>query len=185
MEDLSLHVLDIVENSIAAGAKHVVIWIRESRQEDLVSIEIVDDGRGMNEAVLQKATDPFFTTRTTRRVGLGLALFEQAARAAGGECKITSRCGAGTRVSALFQFSHVDRQPLGDMAGTLLTLVVGNPQMEFNYRYQTDDSDVSFSTAEIKAELDGTPIHSPAGIAAVRKSLEMLREGVPYAAGSR
>ena len=184
MEDLSLHILDIVENSIAAGAKHVIIWIRESQREDLVSIEIIDDGSGMEEAVLQKAADPFFTTRTTRRVGLGLALFEQAAKAAGGECKIASRCGAGTRVSAQFQFSHVDRQPLGDMAGTLLTLVVGNPQMEFSYRYQTDDSDVSFSTAEIKAKLHGTPICSPAGIAAVRKSLKLLREGVPYAVGN-
>lgn len=185
MEDLSLHLLDIVENSVAAGAKRVDIRVRESRQEDLLSIEIKDDGCGMKEEMLEKATDPFFTTRTVRRVGLGLSLFEQAAKAAGGECRITSRPGTGTSVIGLFQYSHVDRQPLGDMAETLLALIVANPQMEFTYRYQTDDSDVTVSTAEIKAQLQGTPIPSPAGIATVRKSLEKLREGGMHAAGNR
>ncbi|MGA2267864.1 MAG: ATP-binding protein [Bryobacteraceae bacterium] len=185
MEELSLHILDIAENSIAAGAKRVDIRIGESRREDLLSIEIADDGSGMREDVLQKATDPFFTSRTTRRVGLGLPLFEQAARAAGGECRIVSRPGSGTTVTGVFRYSHVDRQPLGDIAETLLTLVVGNPGMEFTCRLQTDDADVFFSTAEMEAELRGAPIHSPAGIAAVRKSLERLREGVTHAVGSR
>jgi anti-sigma regulatory factor (Ser/Thr protein kinase) len=185
MEELSLHVLDIVENSIAAGAKRVNIGIRESRQEDLLSIEIADDGSGMKEDMLQKATDPFFTTRTTRRVGLGLALFEEAAKAAGGEFKIASRPGAGTMVTGVFRKSHVDRQPLGDMTETLLALVVGNPQVEFTYRYQTDDSDLSFNTTQIKAELHGASVHSPEGIAVVRKSLEKLREGVTHAFGNR
>jgi len=124
MEDLSLHVLDIAENSIAAGAKHVEIRVRESRREDRLSIEIIDNGRGMSEDMLQKATDPFFTTRTTRRVGLGLSLFEQAAKRAGGEFKIASCPGAGTKVTGVFQYSHVDRQPLGDMDQTILALVV-------------------------------------------------------------
>lgn len=185
MEDLSLHILDIAENSIAAGAKRVDIRIRESRREDLLSIEIADDGSGMKPDMVEKATDPFFTSRTTRRVGLGLPLFEQAARAAGGECRIVSRPGSGTSVTGVFRYSHVDRQPLGDIAGTLLTLVVGNPGMEFTCRRQTDDMDVFFNTAEIEAELRGAPVHSPAGIAAVRKSLERLREGVTHAVGSR
>jgi anti-sigma regulatory factor (Ser/Thr protein kinase) len=185
MEDLSLHLLDIVENSVAAGAKCVDIRIRESQQEDLLSIEIMDDGCGMKGEMLEMATDPFFTSRTIRRVGLGLALFEQAAKAAGGECKIASRPGTGTSVIGLFRYSHVDRQPLGDMAETLLALIVGNPQMEFTYRYQTDDSDVTVSTAEIKAQLRGAPIPSPAGIATVRKSLEKLRGGGTHAAGNR
>jgi anti-sigma regulatory factor (Ser/Thr protein kinase) len=185
MEDLSLHILDIAENSIAAGATHVDIRIRESRREDRLSIEIADDGRGIEPAMLEKATDPFFTTRTTRRVGLGLPLFEQAARAAGGQCRIVSRPGSGTTVTAVFRDSHVDRQPLGDIAETMLTLVVGNPGMEFTCRRQTDDADVFFDTAEIQKELRGAPIHSPAGIAAVRKSLEKLREGVTHAVGNR
>jgi anti-sigma regulatory factor (Ser/Thr protein kinase) len=178
MEDLSLHVLDIAENSIAAGAQHVEIRVQESRRQDLLSIEIIDDGRGMSEDVLEKAMDPFFTTRTTRRVGLGLSLFEQAAKRAGGEFKIASSPGAGTKVTGAFQYSHVDRQPLGDMDHTLLALVVGNPQIEFTYLYQTDDSQVSFSTREIKARLGGIPINSPQGISAVRKSLEKVGEQV-------
>jgi len=182
MEDLSLHVLDIAENSIAAGASHVEIRVRESRQEDRLSIEIFDDGRGMSEDMLQKATDPFFTTRTTRRVGLGLSLFEQAAKRAGGEFKIASSPGAGTKVTGVFQYRHVDRQPLGDMDQTLLALVVGNPQIELTYLHQAGDSEISFSTREIKAQLGDIPINSPKGISAVRKSVEKVREQVKCSA---
>lgn len=176
MEDLSLHILDIVENSIAAGASRVEIRVRESRRDDRLTIEIADDGRGMREETLERATDPFFTSRTTRRVGLGLSLFEQAARRAGGDFKITSRPGVGTQVTGVFQHNHVDRQPLGDIAQTLLTLVVGNPQVEFSYVHQTGDSSISFSTREITARLRDIPLHSPQAIAAVRKSAEKLRE---------
>jgi len=178
MEDLSLHILDIVENSIGAGARHVEIRVRESLQDDLLSIEIDDDGSGMREETLEKATDPFFTTRTTRRIGLGLSLFEQAAKRAGGEFTIASRPGAGTKVRGVFQHSHVDRQPLGDVAQTLLTLAIGNPQTEFTYLHRTGDSEVSFGTREIQAQLGDTPIHSPQGLAAVRRSLERVREQV-------
>jgi anti-sigma regulatory factor (Ser/Thr protein kinase) len=182
MQDLSLHVLDIAENSIAAGAQHVEIRVQESRQQDLLSIEIIDDGRGMSADMLQKATDPFFTTRTTRRVGLGLSLFEQAAKRAGGEFKITSSPGAGTKVTGAFQYSHVDRQPLGDMSETLLALVVGNPQIEFTYLHQSDDSQIAFSTKEIKAQLGDIAISSPQGISAVRKRLEEVRKQVKSSA---
>jgi len=178
MEDLSLHVLDIAENSIAAGAKHVEIRVQENHRKDLLSIEITDDGCGMRGDMLQKATDPFFTTRTTRRVGLGLSLFEQAAKAAGGEFKIVSSPGVGTKVTGVFQYSHVDRQPLGDMEQTLLALIVGNPQIELTYLHQNDDSQVSFSTGEIQAQLGDMPINSPQGISAVRKSLEQVRQQV-------
>ena len=178
MEDLSLHVLDIAENSIAAEAQHVEIRVLESQREDRLSIEISDDGCGMSADQVQKATDPFVTTRTTRRVGLGLSLFEQAAKRAGGEFKIASSSGAGTKVTGVFQYRHVDRQPLGDMDRTLLALVVGNPQTEFTYLHQTDDSQVSFNTGEIKAQLGDLPINSPQGISAVRKSLEKVGEQV-------
>jgi anti-sigma regulatory factor (Ser/Thr protein kinase) len=172
MEDLSLHVLDIAENSIAAGAQHVEIRVKESRRQDLLSIEIIDDGCGMSKHMLDKATDPFFTTRTTRRVGLGLSLFEQAAKRAGGKFEIASIPGAGTKVTGVFQYSHVDRQPLGDMDQTLLALVVANPQIEFTYLHQTDGCEMSFSTKELKARLGGIPIHSPEGISAVRKCID-------------
>jgi len=174
MEDLSLHVLDIAENSIAAGARHVEIRLKESQRDDRLSIEIIDDGRGMSEDMLQKAADPFVTTRTTRRVGVGWALFEQAAKRAGGEFKIASSPGAGTKVTGVFQYSHVDRQPLGDMSATLLALIVGNPQVEFNYLHQTDNSQVAFSTEEIKAQLGDIPIGSSQGISTVRRSVEKI-----------
>jgi anti-sigma regulatory factor (Ser/Thr protein kinase) len=175
MEDLSLHVLDIAENSIAAGARRVEIRLKESQRDDRLSIEIIDDGRGMSEDMVQKAADPFVTTRTTRRVGLGLSLFEQAAKSAGGEFKIASSPGAGTKVTGVFQYSHVDRQPLGDMNATLLALIVGNPQVEFTYLHQTDNSQVAFSTEEIKAQLGDIPIGSSQGISAVRRSVEKIR----------
>ena len=178
MEELSLHILDLVENCIAAGAKCVAVRIRENRPEDFLSIEIADDGSGMSEGILKTATDPFFTTRTTRRVGLGLPLFEQAARMAGGEVEIESRPGAGTKVTGVFKYSHLDRQPLGDVAGTLLSLVVGNPEIEFRYRHETDHAEISFSSREIKTQLGGKPISSPEGIAAVRRSLESVRQCV-------
>lgn len=171
MQDLSLHVLDIVENSINAGAKNIGISIREDRGKDLLTIEIADDGCGMNNAGLKKAVDPFWTTRETRRVGLGLSLFEQAAQMAGGALSIDSQAGVGTRVTASFQFSHIDRKPLGDMANTLLTLIVGNPAVEFSYSYQSDESDVVLNTREIKAQLGPVPIGSPEGISLLRRRL--------------
>jgi len=178
MEDLSLHILDIVENSIAAGAAHVEIRVSEEPRDDRLSIEIDDDGSGMKEETLEKAADPFFTSRTTRRVGLGLSLFEQAAKTAGGEFRIESHPGAGTKVRGVFQYSHVDRQPFGDVARTLLTLAAGNPQVDFTYRHRTGGSQISFSTREIKTQLGDAPIHSPRGIAAIRTSLERVREQV-------
>lgn len=176
MEDLSLHILDLVENSIGAGAKRVEILIREDRQKDLLSVEIADDGCGMSQSVLRKARDPFFTTRKTRRVGLGLSLFEQAARAAGGELKIESQPGAGTTVAALFQHSHIDRKPLGNIGDTLLTLIVANPEVEFVYTHRRDGAEVSLRTGDIRARLGPVPLSSPEGIAAVREGIEKVRE---------
>jgi anti-sigma regulatory factor (Ser/Thr protein kinase) len=176
MEELALHILDLVENCIAAGAGCVEIRVCERQQEDLLSIEIADDGKGMSADMLQRARDPFFTTKTTRRVGLGLPLFEQAAELAGGEVKIDSRPGVGTRVIGMFKRSHLDRQPLGDIAGTLLALVVGNPHTEFTYVHKIDGSEVSFSTRDLKEQIAGVTLSSPGGIESVRKSLQKVRQ---------
>ncbi len=175
MEELSLHVLDIVENSIEAGAKHVDILIQEDLSNDILRIQIVDDGRGMDPQQLAICTDPFYTTRKTRRVGLGLPVLAQAAKAAGGDLEIESRSGAGTKVTAVFRRSHIDRQPMGDIGGTLLVLVVGHPEIEFTCRYQTCGREVAFSTSEILCALGGAPIHSPEGIEAVSGALEKFR----------
>ena len=138
MEDLSLHILDIVENSIAAGAKKIEIKIIEEKKKDSLTIEITDDGKGMDEKKLKKVLDPFFTTRNTRKIGLGLPLLAQSAEESGGSIKIESEPGKKTTVKATFGYSHIDRKPFGDMGETLKVLIVGNPDINFNFEYQKD-----------------------------------------------
>jgi hypothetical protein len=146
MEDLSLHILDVVENSLAASATRVSIRIVEDTRADLLTLEICDNGRGMDEEARQKALDPFYTTRTTRRVGLGLPLLAQAAEEAGGKLELDSSPGRGTTVKAVFQRSHPDRKPLGDVAQTLKTIMCGRPDLDLRFAYERD--------SKLVAELD-------------------------------
>ena len=148
MEDLSLHILDIAENSISASAKRIEIRICEDQAEDLLTIEIKDDGRGMDEQALQKALDPFFTTRTTRKVGLGLSLLAQAARQSDGRIELSSGPDKGTVVKAVFRFSHIDRKPIGDIYETIRTLVAGHPGVDFLYEHKKNGSVYCFDTRE-------------------------------------
>ncbi len=148
MEDLSLHILDIAENSISASAKRIEIRIDEDEAKDLLTIEIRDDGKGMDEQTLKKVLDPFFTTRTTRRVGLGLSLLAQAARETDGNLELDSRNGEGTTVRATFGFSHPDRKPMGDILETIRTLVVSHPEIDFLYEHRKNDSIYRFDTRE-------------------------------------
>ncbi len=138
MEDLSLHILDIAENSIAAGAKKIEIKIIEEKKKDSLTIEITDDGKGMDEKTLKKVMDPFFTTRNTRKVGLGLPFLAQSAEESGGSIKIESEPGKKTTVKATFGYSHIDRKPFGDMGETLKVLIAGNPDINFIFEYQKD-----------------------------------------------
>jgi predicted metal-dependent phosphoesterase TrpH/anti-sigma regulatory factor (Ser/Thr protein kinase) len=149
MEDLSLHILDIVENSINACAGRIEIRINEDSANDLLTIEIIDDGKGMDAETLRKATDPFFTTRTTRRVGLGLSFLAQAAEESEGTFDIRSKPGEGTTVKATFRMSHPDCKPMGDIAQTIVTLVTGHPGIDFLYEYKKDDSTYRFDTREV------------------------------------
>jgi DNA mismatch repair ATPase MutL len=148
MEDLSLHILDIVENSVRAGAKEVEIIIRENLAADLLEIEIQDDGAGMDTATLERALDPFFTTKSVRKVGLGLSLIRESARQAGGDLVVTSRPKEGTRIQATFQYSHIDRKPLGDVARTLRTLMIANPDIRYRYIHHKNDEVHRFDSAE-------------------------------------
>lgn len=157
MKDLSLHVLDIVENSIRAGAMEVEININEDTGADLLEIEISDDGTGMDQATFKKALDPFFTTKTVRKVGLGLSLFREAARAAGGDMTVQSEPGKGTWVKAIFQHSHVDRQPLGDMAKTLQILTIANPEVRFRYRHLKDGVEEQYDSERFGTESISSP----------------------------
>jgi len=136
VEDISLHILDIVENSIAVSASRVEITVVEDMEKDLLLVEIKDNGQGMSEERLEKVLDPFFTTKSVRKVGLGLPLLAQAARQSGGDIEIESKVGIGTRVKATFQHSHPDRKPLGDIPETMRILRAGNPDIEFVYKYE-------------------------------------------------
>jgi len=136
VEDISLHILDIVENSIAVSASRVEITVVENMEKDLLLVEIRDNGQGMSEERLEKVLDPFFTTKSVRKVGLGLPLLAQAARESGGDIEIESKVGIGTRVKATFQHSHPDRKPLGDIPETMRILRASNPDIEFVYKYE-------------------------------------------------
>lgn len=139
MEDLSLHILDVVENSIAAGASKIEVKITEDQASDLLVIEIKDDGRGMDKETLDQVLDPFYTTRTTRRVGMGLSLLAQAAKESNGNFKINSKVGVGTKIKASFQYSHIDRKPIGDMKTTFITLLMSYPEINFVYTHKDDE----------------------------------------------
>ena len=149
MEDLSLHILDIAENSIMASAGKIEIKIDEDDAADLLTLEISDNGRGMDEQTLKNALDPFFTTRTTRRVGLGLSLLAQAARESGGKMDVSSRPNEGTRVRATFRLSHPDCKPMGDLAETIQTLVLSHPEINFVFEQKTNGSIHRFDSREI------------------------------------
>lgn len=140
MEDLSLHILDIVENSIRALAKTVKIRIEENIEKDRLTVEIEDNGQGMDEETVKKTLDPFFTTKATRRVGLGLPLLQQAARETGGKLEISSEVGKKTKIKATFQYSHPDRKPLGNIKETLLALAVGYPEVDFVYEHKKGET---------------------------------------------
>lgn len=150
MEDLSLHILDIVENSIRAHAKKIEIKIIEEKKKDLLTIEIIDDGKGMDKKTLKNVLDPFFTTKNTRRVGLGLSLLAQSAEESGGSIKIESKPGQGTKVKAVFGYSHIDRKPLGDVNESLKVLIAANPDINFIYEYQKDNTNYYLDTKGIK-----------------------------------
>jgi anti-sigma regulatory factor (Ser/Thr protein kinase) len=150
LEDLSLHILDIVENAISAKAKKIEIWVVEEPREDRLTIEIKDDGIGMDEEVSQKAVDPFFTTRSSRRVGLGLSFMAQAAQEAGGSLRIESTLGKGTKVMATFQYHHIDRKPLGSMVETMMTLLMGNPELDILYTHQKEGKSYVLSSSWLR-----------------------------------
>jgi hypothetical protein len=171
MEDLSLHILDVAENSVNAGATFVQISLAENTLQDRLTITIEDNGRGMSGEFVQKVLDPFCTTRTTRKVGLGLSLLAQAARETGGDIRIQSVQNKGTIVNADFMPSHIDMKPLGNIPDTITTLIAGNPQTDFLFRYVRDSRTYQLDTREIRAVLEDVPINAAEVLSAIRSDL--------------
>jgi hypothetical protein len=161
MNDLAMHILDIVQNSISAGAKNIWIEVLVSIARDLLSISVRDDGKGMTPEMVAKVTDPYCTTRTTRKVGLGLPLLRQGAEQAGGSLSIDSTVGVGTTVKAEYGLSHIDRPPMGDLANAYVLLLGANPDINIVLHYTTDEEDFSISTKELDEALDGLPLNDP------------------------
>ena len=176
MRELSLHLLDIAENGVSAGAQNITITIAEDLRVDRLELAVEDDGRGMDQAMVEQVTNPFITTRTTRKVGLGIPLLKLAAEMCNGGLTVESTPNVGTIVNVDFQRSHIDRMPLGDVVGTMLSLLVGWPQVHWVLRYRVDDEEFVFDDAPIKEELgDVLPLSDPEVIGFLRG---VLREGI-------
>ena len=177
MQDLSLHILDIVENATQAGATLIEIHVSEDINKDLLKITIKDNGRGMDAVMAKRVKDPFMTTRTTRRVGMGIPLLEQAAKETGGNLLITSAPGKGTEVVATFQESHIDRRPVGDMGATLTTLIMGSPDLDFIYYSNLDGEEIDVDTRSIRGELNGSiNINDPVVINLIKDLFKKTRK---------
>ena len=178
MRELSLHILDIAENGITAGADCIHIFIKEARSADRLKIVIRDNGKGLPPEKLDKITDPFVTTRTTRRVGLGLPLLDAAARRCEGDLTVDTKPDEGTEITATFQYSHIDRAPMGDIAATITTLIMGNPDIDFVYTHIIDGNDFSLDTREIKKDMQDLSLADPVVIHhltdTIRSSLKQL-----------
>jgi len=171
MLELTLHILDIAENSVRAGAKTVFMDIIEDRRGDRLAIEIRDDGSGMDEATLEKAMDPFYTSKKVRRVGLGLPMLAEAAKRTGGSFTLESHVGAGARVAVEFRLGHIDRQPLGDLTGALMSLIAGNAGVDFVVRHECEGPPFTLDTREIRSEIGDTPINHPEVLKFIRQHI--------------
>ncbi len=173
--------MDIIENGINAGATLIHLTVIETRKNNRLYVTIKDDGQGLSDEKLQEVMDPFYTTRTTRRVGLGLSLFRETSRRCEGTFDIKSREGEGTEVFVSFQLDHIDLPPLGDMAGSMVSLIVGNPEVDFVYTHEVEEDTFDLDTRDVKGELDEVPITHPEVIKylteTTRESLKKIGAG--------
>jgi hypothetical protein len=175
LRELSLHLLDIAENSIAAEANRISISVVEDSRTDLLQMSVEDNGCGMSSEMVARVVDPFTTTRTTRKVGLGIPLLKAAAEACNGYLIIESEPRKGTRLDVQFQRSHIDRMPIGDLVTTILNLVVTNPQVNWIFQYGFDGKVFIFDDVEIKNELGDVPLTEPEILVCLK---EMLISGI-------
>ncbi len=172
MKELSLNILDIAENSVKAGATLTEISISESDTELVISIK--DDGCGMSEETVRSVVDPFYTTRTTRKVGLGIPLFKLAAEQTGGSIEISSSTGElhGTTVTAYFNKNHLDFTPLGDVTSSVITLIQGHPDVDFLFMHHICEKEIRLDTRELRSVLEGVPLNTYEVLEWIRGCLE-------------
>ena len=161
MRELSLNVLDIAQNSVSAKASLIEIELIENSKTHDLLIGIYDNGKGMTPEQVESVRDPFFTTRTTRKVGMGIPLFKFAAEMTGGKLEIESEVGAGTRVRAYFKTDHLDFTPIGDMTSTMISLITMNLHIDFLYRRQLDGREFTVDTRQLKEIMGDVPLNEP------------------------
>lgn len=155
MKELAMHVYDLMENSTAANSTEVKLTIRDSLKDNIYAFTIEDNGKGMTPEFMAKVTDPYTTSRTTRKVGLGLPLIKMNTENCGGGMKLQSEVGKGTRLDFWFQHNHWDRPPMGDIAGTIVMLCAAHEDIHIIYKHITDEDEFVFDTDEIHEALDG------------------------------
>jgi Signal transduction histidine kinase len=175
MPDIAMHLLDIIFNSIHAKAHLIKIYIKDSQKEDRIVCRIEDDGCGMDEQTQIEVQNPFFTTRTTRDVGLGIPLFKQGALQTGGQFHLASKLGEGTVIEAIYVKSNIDCPSLGDLAETLVTLIQADEKIAYEVDYRWDKGSFELKTEAIKEILDGVPINEPNIILWLK---EYIKEGI-------
>ena len=158
MRELSLNVLDIVQNSITANANLIEIELIEEINNDILKINIFDNGKGMTDEQIKSVTDPFYTTRTTRKIGLGIPLFKMAAEMSGGSFKIESTVGSGTKIYTSYIHSSIDRMPVGNINETVSMLIRMNPDIDFVYTHTFNEKSYSLDTRELREQLENVPL---------------------------
>ncbi|VBB45815.1 ATPase/histidine kinase/DNA gyrase B/HSP90 domain protein [uncultured Paludibacter sp.] len=152
MVDLAMHTMDIVQNSIRAGAKNIEIEFLENSNENTLTFCVKDDGKGMNKEMLAKLSDPFFTTRTTRKIGLGVPFLKMTSEQTGGFLEVESTEKEGTKIKAVYKTDHPDCLPLGDLAGYIVLLLAANKDVHFRFQYTFDKNSFTLDTAELTKE---------------------------------
>ncbi|MGV8050235.1 MAG: ATP-binding protein [Anaerolineaceae bacterium] len=172
MRELALHILDIAANSVSAGADKICISVDQNLEKDTLTIKISDNGKGMSPEMVKAVTDPFVTSRTERKVGLGIPLLKAAAEACNGWFNLTSQVGKGTTTAVQFQLSHIDRMPLGNLSDTFLSLELGTPEVNWVFSVKNNKDEFYFDDTELKKELDGISITEPDVIRFIRSIFE-------------
>ena len=175
MKELSLNILDITQNSISANASLITVTVEKDSKNNLLTLSIEDNGKGMSEEFVKNVCDPFVTTRTTRKVGMGIPLLKLAAEQTGGRFEIESELGVGTTVRATFTLNHIDRIPLGDVGQTMSMLASCNENVNFVYRHISDGEEFLFDTEQIKEALGGVPLNEPDVVIWMQ---EYIKEGI-------
>ncbi len=180
MKELAMHVYDLMENSTAANSTEVKLTIRDSLKDNIYAFTIEDNGKGMTPEFMAKVTDPYTTSRTTRKVGLGLPLIKMNTENCGGGMKLQSEVGKGTRLDFWFQHNHWDRPPMGDIAGTIVMLCAAHEDIHIIYKHITDEGEFVFDTDEIHEALDGMSMNDVKVMGWLKDMVQENLEAIHY-----